>query len=146
MGNLVVTFSLARSLSVLLAFMGRGRIVLISRVEKSASVASAPAVPRITLSADKYNTNHYSPQCHLRRQQQKADPPQSRVSALEQCTFTRAFIQIGKGVRQGCILSPCLFNLYAEYIMRNAGLEETQAGIKIADKNISLVGHGNSKK
>ena len=45
--------------------------------------------------------------------------------------------QIGKGVRQGCILSPCLLNFYAEYIMRNAGLEEAQAGIKIAGRNIS---------
>ena len=45
--------------------------------------------------------------------------------------------RIGKGVCQGCILSPCLFNLYAEYIMRNAGLEETQAGIKIAGRNIN---------
>ena len=45
------------------------------------------------------------------------------------------WFQIGKGVRQGCILSPCLFNLHAEYIMRNAGLEETQAGIKIARRN-----------
>ena len=44
---------------------------------------------------------------------------------------------IGKGLCQGCILSPCLFNLYAEYIMRNAGLEEAQAGIKIAGRNIS---------
>ena len=43
---------------------------------------------------------------------------------------TTDWFQIGKGVRQGCILSPCLFNLYAEYIMRNAGLKETQAGIK----------------
>ena len=47
------------------------------------------------------------------------------------------WFQIGKGVRQGCIWSPCLFNLYAEYIMRNAGLEETQAGIKIARRNIN---------
>ena len=46
------------------------------------------------------------------------------------------WFQIGKGVRQGCILSPCLFNLYAEYNMRNAGLEEAQAGIKIAGRNI----------
>ena len=50
---------------------------------------------------------------------------------------TADWIQIGKGVCQGCILSPCLFNLYAEYIMRNAGLEEAQAGIKIARRNIN---------
>ena len=50
---------------------------------------------------------------------------------------TTNWFQIGKGVRQGCILSPCLFIFYAEYIMRNAGLEETQAGIKIAGRNIS---------
>jgi len=50
---------------------------------------------------------------------------------------TTDWFQIGKGVCQGCILSPCLFNVYAEYIMRNAGLEETQAGIKIAGRNIN---------
>ena len=50
---------------------------------------------------------------------------------------TTDWFQIGKGVRQGCILLPCLFNLYAEYIMRNTGLEEAQAGIKIARRNIN---------
>ena len=50
---------------------------------------------------------------------------------------TTDWFPTGKGGRQGCILSPCLFNLYAEYIMRNAGLEEAQAGIKIAGRNIN---------
>ena len=50
---------------------------------------------------------------------------------------TTDWFQIGKGVCQGCILSPCLFNLYAEFIMRNDGLEEAQAGIKIARRNIN---------
>ena len=50
---------------------------------------------------------------------------------------TTDWFQIGKGVLQGCILSPCLFNFYAEYIMRNAGLDEAQAGIKIARRNIN---------
>ena len=50
---------------------------------------------------------------------------------------TTDWFQIGKGVRQGCILSPYLFNLYAEYVMRNAGLKEAQAGIKIAGRNIN---------
>ena len=54
---------------------------------------------------------------------------------------TTDWFQIGKGVRQDCILPPCLFNLYAEYIMRNAGLEEAQAGIKIAGRNINNLWH-----
>ena len=62
--------------------------------------------------------------------------------ASQEATFrtghrTTDFFQIGKGVRQGCVLSPWLFNLYAEYIMRNAGLEEAEAGIKIAGRNIN---------
>ena len=56
---------------------------------------------------------------------------------------TTDWFQIGKGVRQACILSPCLFNFYAEYIMRNAGLEETQAGIKIAGRNINNLRYAN---
>ena len=54
---------------------------------------------------------------------------------------TPDWFQVGKRVRQGYILSPCLFNFYAEYIMRNAGLEETQAGIKIAGRNINNLGY-----
>ena len=52
---------------------------------------------------------------------------------------TTDWFQIGKGVHQGCILSPCLFNLYAEYIMRNAGLDKAQAGIRIAGRNIKTL-------
>ena len=62
---------------------------------------------------------------------------QVRKQQLELDMEQQTGFQIGKGVHQGCILSPCLFNLYAEYIMRNAGLEEAQAGIKIAGGNVS---------
>ena len=54
---------------------------------------------------------------------------------------TTDWFKIGKGVHQGCILSPCFFNFYAEYIMRNAGLDEAQAGIKIARRNINNLRH-----
>ena len=60
-----------------------------------------------------------------------------RKQALTVLGFTLYWFQIGKGVPQGCILSACLFNLYTEYIMRNTGLEEAQAGIKIARRNIN---------
>ena len=60
-----------------------------------------------------------------------------RKQQLKMDNGTTDWFQIGKGVRQGCILSPCLFNSYAEYIMRNTGLDEAQAGIKIAGRNIN---------
>ena len=59
---------------------------------------------------------------------------------------TTDLFQIGKGIRQGCIWSPCLFNLYAEYIMRNAGLEEAQTGIKIAQRNINNLRYADDTK
>ena len=62
---------------------------------------------------------------------------QVRKQQLETGHGTTDWFQIGKGVRQGCILSPCLLNFYAEYIMRNAGLKEAQAGIKISWRNIN---------
>ena len=68
---------------------------------------------------------------------------QVRKQHLELDMETTAWFQIGKGVRQGSILSPCLFNLYAEYIMRNTGLEEAQAGIKTARRNINNLRYAN---
>ena len=70
------------------------------------------------------------------------DLPLEKLYAGQEATVrtghrTTDWFQIGKGVRQGCILSPCLFNFYAEYIMRNARLDEAQAGIKIAGRNIN---------
>ena len=63
---------------------------------------------------------------------------QLKNQQLEQ-DMKQDWFQIRKGVRQGCVLSPCLFNLYAEYIMRNAGLDEAQARIKIARRNINNI-------
>jgi len=68
---------------------------------------------------------------------------QVRKQQLELGHGTRDWFQIGKGVHQGCILSPCLFNLYAEYIMRNAGLDEAQARIRISGRNINNLRHAN---
>ena len=65
------------------------------------------------------------------------DLPLGQEATVRTGHGTTDWFQIGKGVHQGCILSPCLFNLYAEYIMRNAGLDEAQAGIKIVRRNIN---------
>ena len=74
-------------------------------------------------------------QDHLTRLLRNLYAGQEATARIEHGTAD--WFQTGKGVHWGCILSPCLFNLYAEYIMRNAGLEETQAGIKIAGRNIN---------
>ena len=65
------------------------------------------------------------------------DLPAGQEATVRTGHGTTDWFQIGKGVHQGCILSPCLFNLYANYIMRNIGLEEAQAGMKIAGGNIN---------
>ena len=67
------------------------------------------------------------------------EKPAAQEATVRTGHGTTDWFQIGKGVRQGCILSPCLFNLHAEYIMRNVGLDEAQSGIKIAGRNINNV-------
>ena len=71
------------------------------------------------------------------------EKPVCRSATVRTRHGTTNWFQLGKGVYQGCILSPCLFNLYAEYIMQNAGLNETQAGIKIAERNINNLRYAN---
>ena len=76
------------------------------------------------------------------------DLPLEKLYAGQETTVrtghgTTDWFQRGKGVRQGCVLSPCLFNLYAEYIMRNAGLDEAQTGIKLARRNINNLRYAN---
>ena len=73
-------------------------------------------------------------------------PPEKSLSGQEATvrTGTTDWFQIGKGIRQGCILSPFLFNLSTEYIMRNAGLDEAQVGIKISGRNISNLRYANN--
>ena len=68
---------------------------------------------------------------------------QMKKQQLEPDMEQKDWFQIGKGVCQGCILSPCLFKLYAEYIMQNAGLDESQAGIKIAKRNVNNLTYAN---
>ena len=69
---------------------------------------------------------------------------QVKKQQLEHGMEQTDWFQIGKGVCQGCILSPCLFNLYAEYIMRKPGLDEAQAGIKIARRNLNNLRHADT--
>ena len=124
---------------------GEGKQALIGRERQEDKEGSLSSTARVLGPSRLLTVPALSRPCHLYYKHQPQNPDFHKTlwgllcprATVRTGHGTTDWFQIGKGVRQGCILLPCLFNLYAEYIMRNAGLEEAQAGIKIAGRNIN---------